>query len=269
MTHSQQAVVLQQRSLLVAKRRGDVISFIFREDDAVELLVDDMVLKSFLSAYSLVDCQLAESATHIVECTGILRDNVQRSSQRAKGTAMDTVTVRRTVDFGSRGMDGRVDHVGSTIQQPNRSAANDFTVMVDMNQIRPLDLGEGDTERVDPEGGGIDRVPDGDVACDAFVEAEFAKDSECSGEAAFHVFSFLVLVFEDGWFREYLVLKSVLGFIDMSGSGSGLGWQGSRQSHTLCSRRRRHLEITKSAIEAIQNRRPDGVSLEADLMTLE
>lgn len=44
----EEAVVLQQRGLLVSKRRGDMLPFCFGEDDTVELLVDNMVLQSLL-----------------------------------------------------------------------------------------------------------------------------------------------------------------------------------------------------------------------------
>ena len=55
-------MVLQQRSLLITKASRDVLALFFREDDAVEALVDDMV---------------------VVECARVLRDGVDLATERA------------------------------------------------------------------------------------------------------------------------------------------------------------------------------------------
>jgi hypothetical protein len=45
----EQTMVLQQRELLVAQLLCDVLAFLLGEDDAIELVVDDVVLWWFVS----------------------------------------------------------------------------------------------------------------------------------------------------------------------------------------------------------------------------
>lgn len=108
------------------------------------------------------------------------------------------MTMRRTVDLWPCGMDRRVDHVRRGIEQPAGAARDDLPVVVDLDEIGRLDLGEGDAEGVDPEGGRVDGVAQGDVARDAFVEAILAEDAECGGQSALQVLALLVFVLEDG-----------------------------------------------------------------------
>lgn len=144
-----------------------------------------MCLLAYLHTSSPIGRESAVfGTTHIVECTGILRNDVQRSSQRTEGTAIDTVTVCGTVDFGSRAMDRGMDHVGGAVEQSYRTTTDDIALMVDLNQVRPLDLGEGHTERIDPESRRIHWIPNCDMSRNAFVEAIFAEDPECSGKSA-------------------------------------------------------------------------------------
>lgn len=44
-TYRQQAMVLQKGRLLVSQGCCDILSFLLRKNDAIELLVDDMVLE--------------------------------------------------------------------------------------------------------------------------------------------------------------------------------------------------------------------------------
>ena len=120
---------------------------------------------------------------------------------------MDTVAVRGAQNIRPRGVHGVVDHVGGCVQQPVFSSIDDFSFVVDLDQVAGFDQAEGQTEWVHPEGGGVDRVTESDVPGDAFVIAEFAEDAEGKGKAAFEVFSFLVLVGEGGWRGEFHHLR--------------------------------------------------------------
>lgn len=71
--------------------------------------------------------------TYIVESTGILRDDIERSAQRAKRPSVETMTVRSAVHLGPCLMDSRVDHKCSGIQHSILSTRNDLAMVVDLN----------------------------------------------------------------------------------------------------------------------------------------
>lgn len=134
--------------------------------------------------------------TYIVERAAVLRDNIQGLPQTAIAPSINTVTVRCTQDIRSGLMDRRVDHVRRRVEKSTLSAINDLSIMVDLNEIALLDHAEGNTERVDPEGCGVDGIAEGDVTGDTLVEAVFAEDAEGGGETAFEVVTLGVLVGE-------------------------------------------------------------------------
>lgn len=106
------------------------------------------------------------------------------------------MAMRRTHHVRPGRMHRRVDHVRRRVQQPAGAAIDDLPVMIDEDQIAALDQAERHAERVHPEGGGIDRVAECDVARDALVVAQFAEDAEGEREAAFQVCALFVLVGE-------------------------------------------------------------------------
>jgi hypothetical protein len=61
-----------------------------------------------------------------------------------------------------------VDHEGRGIEEAAGPAVDDISGVVDLDQIRGLDLREGDAEGVYPEGARVDWIPKGDVPCYAF-----------------------------------------------------------------------------------------------------
>jgi hypothetical protein len=181
--HSQQAMVLEKCGLAVAETVCDVFALLFSEDDAVELAVDGVV---------------------VMEGAGVLGDGVELAAEGAEGAAVDAVGVGGAEDVWPRGVYGVVDHVGGGVEEAVIvvAAIDDLAGGVDLDQVARLDQGEGQAERVDPEGGGVDGVAEGDVAGDAFVVAELAEDTEGEGQAAFEVGTFFVLVREGGWGRK-------------------------------------------------------------------
>ena len=80
----------------------------------------------------------------------------------------------RTQDVWPSVVNGTVDHERGGIQQPHVATVDDLPVVVDLDEIALLDEGEGNTERVDPEGGRVDGIPQRDVSRDALIEAVFA-----------------------------------------------------------------------------------------------
>lgn len=68
-----------------------------------------------------------------MESTGILRDDIERSAQRAKRPSMETMTVRSAVHFGSCFMDSGMNHKCCGVQQSILSTCNDLSMVVDLD----------------------------------------------------------------------------------------------------------------------------------------
>ena len=141
--------------------------------------------------------------THVVESARILGDHIQRLPQRTERASIDTVTMRCSHDIRSGLMHRRMNHERRRIQQSALATINDLSLVVHLQEIGALDQGESDTERIHPEGRGIDRVTKCDVASHPLVEAELAKDAEGRCETTLEVFSFFIFVFEGGWRGEF------------------------------------------------------------------
>lgn len=77
--------------------------------------------------------------------------------------------MRRTEHIRPGGVDGGMDHECRRIKHSAWAAVDHGARVVDLDQIRGLDLGECDAEGVYPEGGWVDGVAEGDVAGDAFT----------------------------------------------------------------------------------------------------
>lgn len=82
--------------------------------------------------------------------------------------------MRCTQDIWSRLVNRTVDHERRSIQQPHVTTVDDLPVVVHLYEIALLDEGEGNTERIDPEGGRVDGISQRDVPRDALIEAVFA-----------------------------------------------------------------------------------------------
>lgn len=102
-------------------------------------------------------------------------------------------------DIWSSLMDSRVDHECRRIQQSVLSASNHLALLVDMDEVRPLDEGEGKSKRVHPESIRLDRVANSDVPGYALIESVFAKDAECCCQTALEIFPLFLFVLEFWW----------------------------------------------------------------------
>lgn len=127
----EKAVVLEQDRLVVRQRGRDVLALFLGEHDAVEGLVDDVV---------------------VVEGAAVLADDVEFAAEGAEGAAVDAVAVARSVDAWARVVDGGVDHEGGGVEESRGPTVDDVAVVVHLDQIRRFDEGEGEAERVHPEG---------------------------------------------------------------------------------------------------------------------
>ena len=135
--------------LFASQGLDDMGTFLFVEHDAVELTVDGVIL---------------------VERARVLRDDVQWPTEGAERSPVDAVAVRSAQDVGPGGMDRGVDHEGCSVEEADRPPVEDLAFMADLDEVGGFDLREGDAERVHPEGGGVDRVAESDVAGHACQE---------------------------------------------------------------------------------------------------
>lgn len=71
--------------------------------------------------------------TYVVESTGILRDDIERSAQRAKRPSIDTMTVCSAIHLGPCFMDSGMNHKCSGIQQSVLSTRDDLAMVVDLD----------------------------------------------------------------------------------------------------------------------------------------
>ena len=109
-----------------------------------------------------------------MERAGILCNDIQFPPQGTECPPIYAMAMRRTQDIWSRLVDGTMYHERSSIQQPHVATVDDLPMMVHLYEIALLDEGEGNTERIDPEGSRVDWIPQRDVSSDALIEAIFA-----------------------------------------------------------------------------------------------
>lgn len=101
-----------------------------------------------------------EVRTYIVKGAAVLRNRVERPAKCAKRAAIYAVTVRRSDDVRPSTMDGGMDHESGSVEEADGSSVNDFAGVVDLDQVRSLDQGEGNAEGIHPEGFRINGVLD-------------------------------------------------------------------------------------------------------------
>ena len=135
--HSQEAVVLQQRRLPLTKRLRDIAPFLIRENNAIEVAVDGKI---------------------VVEGARVLRDGVDRSTERTERAAIYGMAVGGRVDVRTGVVDGGVDAVCGGVEEPCGAAADDLAGVGDVDEIGRLDEGECDAEGVHPERIRVDGV---------------------------------------------------------------------------------------------------------------
>lgn len=100
-------------------------------------------------------------------------------------------------------VNGAVNYEGGLVEHSYWSTIYDPALVIDANQIALPNQRERYTERVHPKSCTVDRVTQGYMASDAFVEAVFSKYTECRSETTFEIFPFFVLVDEFRRAREF------------------------------------------------------------------
>ena len=114
------------------------------------------------------------------EDAGVLGEGVELSAERRKGLAVDRVGVGRGDDVRTRGVNGRVDHEGRSIDRA--LTVDHLAVVIHQDQIRDPNVSKVHAERVDPEVVEQFGVARRDMPGDALGESELAKDAQGSGE---------------------------------------------------------------------------------------
>jgi len=122
-------VILEQRGFGIAQAGGDVLPFLLRQHDAVEALVQHVV---------------------VVERARVLRERVDLAAERAPRPPVDGVAVRGAHDVGPGGVHGGVDHVRGRVEQAVLPAVDHFSAVVDEDEVGFVDQGECSAERIDP-----------------------------------------------------------------------------------------------------------------------
>ncbi len=174
LAHGEQAVVLMDGRLAVGELRRKLLAGFDVEDDRAALLGDDVVV--------------------LVEDARVLGERGERDAERAERLAVRRVRVGGGDHIGAGGVHGGVDHERRSVDR--LGAVDDLTVVVDEDQIALADVAEAHPERVHPEHVGILGIADGDVAGDAFAEAELAEDAQCAGEVGLAVVALVLDVVE-------------------------------------------------------------------------
>lgn len=153
----------------------------------------------------------------IVESASVLSQRIQLASERTECAAINGVAVSSTVDIRPRSMNGRVDHVGGSVEETAFASIDDLAGVVDQDKIRLVDERKCHAKWVHPEAilcryislttltyfspcsiftHGIHRVTESNMTRNTLIKAIFAKDAECSRETSFQVLSLLIFVFE-------------------------------------------------------------------------
>ena len=154
-----QAVVLQNRGLVLADRLGDPLAFVELDRDAAEIVVERVI---------------------VVEGADVLGDRRERAPERRKGPAVGRVGMGGGDRVGPRRVDARMNDEGRRVDRI--IALDDIALVVAADQVRDLDLAEMDAERIDPERVRKLGIARGDVARDPLVEAEFREQPEPGGK---------------------------------------------------------------------------------------
>ena len=145
------------------------------------------------------------------ESGSVLRDGVERSTQRRKGGSVGRVCMTHGDDVLMHLMYRSMKHKTRTIDRV--LAFNDHTVVVGANQVGNLYLGEMDGHRIRPVEAGILRVANGQVTGKAVVESLLCEGATSPNQTLFEMLAFGSLARKLGDFRinETLLLRLVDG----------------------------------------------------------
>lgn len=87
----------------------------------------------------------------IVESASVLSQRIQLASERTECAAINGVAVSSTVDIRPRSMNGRVNHVGGSVEETAFASIDDLAGVVDQDEIRLVDERKCHAKWVYPE----------------------------------------------------------------------------------------------------------------------
>ena len=117
----------------------------------------------------------------VVEGASILGERIEQSAKRGPRLSVEGVRVRSSYHVRAGGVNAGVN--GKRGEIDLRVAFHNLAGMIHENQVGDTNSTEVQAERVHPETIGPLGIARGDVAGDAFVEAELGKEAKGSGEA--------------------------------------------------------------------------------------
>lgn len=87
----------------------------------------------------------------IVESASVLSQRIQLASERTECATINGVAVSSTVDIRSRSMNGRVNHVGGSVEETAFASIDDLAGVIDQDEIRLVDERKCHAKGVHPE----------------------------------------------------------------------------------------------------------------------
>ena len=115
--------------------------------------------------------------TYIVEDARFERDGIQLLAQGTKCTTIHRVSVRRTHDVWTCGVNGTVNDERCFIQDLYSAVVENIAFVIDAKQVALVDAVEVDSKRVDPKCVWLDGISDCDVSSYTLIKPEMAKYS--------------------------------------------------------------------------------------------
>jgi hypothetical protein len=162
MADSEQAVIAEDGGFLRAEGAGDAVAFGSFLNDTGEILENDVIL---------------------VKCASILGKRIEQAAERGPRFTVERVGVSGGDDVLAGGVDARVD--GESGEIDFRAAFDDIASVIYENEIGSANLAEVHAKGIDPEMIEPLGIAGGDVAGDAFIEAEAREEAKRGGEALF------------------------------------------------------------------------------------
>ncbi|KAH3659516.1 hypothetical protein OGATHE_005561 [Ogataea polymorpha] len=116
-------------------------------------------------------------SVRLIEVAGVLADHLERLAEGRVRFSVHGVHVTGSVDVWSGLVQSRVDSKAGSVNG-HSVAANDISVLVDLDHVLGLEKTKMDTQRVDPKSAWVHRVSDGDVSRASLSVALASENSE-------------------------------------------------------------------------------------------
>lgn len=166
-------VLENEGAVLVAKCVGDIVALLFGEYHTAKVFV--------------------ESALSVKRAAVLSRD-LDVPAQGGESFSIHGVRVASCVEIRTRGVNGVVDGKGSLVVEHSfgTTAIDDAAVRTNEQQVRHCHVSKRYTEWVHPKVVLLDRVSEGQVTSNTFIEAEHTKHSEGLSQPLLSATSFIL-----------------------------------------------------------------------------